>query len=182
MEMMDINEVQTYTPGPEAMEMQKLQCAMVNFFKSQEVTNCEVKTNFQLNAHILPSTDIAIWGVTDASAVAKLGFENIRNDSLRFSASTSSPPSSGARKLMIYVDASARNVGGIVSAGGEELYFRVTVSWMPDAEAPLPGWTETLQLVRLGLAHGYKQEEDLHMFDHSELGCIKVTKKKGTKP
>jgi hypothetical protein len=81
---------------------------------------------------------------------------------------------------MIYVDASARNVGGIVSAGGEVLYFSLTVSWMPDSEAPLPGWTETLQLVRFGLAHAYKQEKDLHMFDHPKLGRIKVLKK-GTK-
>jgi hypothetical protein len=80
-------------------------------------------------------------------------------------------------ELMMYVDVSARNVDGIVSAGGEEIYFRVTVFWVPDPKAPLPGWMETLQLAKLGLTQTYGQEDHLQTFDYPELGRIRVTKK-----
>jgi len=161
--------------------MQKLQCTIVNFFNSEEATNRQVKTNFQPNAHLLGSPDLAVWGVTDALTIARLGFANTRHDSLRFSAFTSSVMSSGARKLQVSVDISARNVTGIVSAGGEELYYRVTISWVPDPELPLPDWMETLQLIRLGLSEPHGQEGGMHTIGHEKLGRIKVIQKKGRK-
>lgn len=180
MEKMDIDEVNNYTPDSEATEIQKLQCALINFFNSEEVTNSAVKTDFQPNAHLL-GPERTLWGVTDASTIAELGFRNTRNDSLKFSAFTSSAPSSGVRKLRVNVDVSARNVGGIVSAGGEELYSYVIVSWESKPEAALPDWRETLRFVRLGLMRSYGREDGTYMFDHPELGRVRVTKKKGTK-
>lgn len=177
---MDIIDV---IPPQGATGMQKLQCATVNFFNTNEAANLDTPTNFKLNNHIAIS-ELEFWEINDHPSyiklLRKLGFENNRNESLKFTVLTSSALSNAAKALMVIVDAHVRNEAiGVITANREILSFRVMITWIPEPGLPLPDWKMVLQLIRAVLAHTHGREGGRHSFEHSDLGEIEVTRRKG---
>jgi hypothetical protein len=115
------------------------------------------------------------------ATIARLGYsDNRRDTALVFRALTSAELVDGVYKHVVFVNGSVHDKSGIVSLGGEELSFDIKVAWPHKSGDKRPDWTETLRLVRHGIAHAYGQDGEMirKEFQHRTLGTIKIIRHK----